>query len=43
MGGAEEVRLSEANTIAMRDWEKVMQSPSVKNGMHGMHGTYRVV
>lgn len=31
--GGEEVRLSEANSIAMHDWEKVMQSPSMKKGM----------
>lgn len=31
--GGEEVRLSEANSIAMHDWEKVMQSPSVKKGL----------
>ena len=33
-GGGEEVRLSEANSIAMHDWEKVTQSPSVNKGMH---------
>ena len=32
--GGEEVRLSEANSIAMHDWEKVMQSPSVNKGIH---------
>ena len=30
----EEVRLSEKNVIAMHDWELVMQSPSMKKGMH---------
>lgn len=32
--GGKEVRLSEANSIAMHDWDKVMQSPSTKKGMH---------
>lgn len=32
--GGEEVRLSGANSIAMHDWEKVMQTPSVNKGMH---------
>ncbi len=32
--GGEEVRLSEANSVAMHDWEKVMQSPSINKGMH---------
>lgn len=32
--GGEEVRLSEANSIALHDWEKVMQSPSVNKGMY---------
>ena len=32
--GGEEVRLSEANSVAMHDWEKVMQSPSWNKGMH---------
>ncbi len=29
----EEVRLSEENTVAVHDWNKVMQSPSMKKGM----------
>ena len=32
--GGEEVRLSEANSVAMHDWEKVMQSPSINKGMN---------
>ena len=32
--GGEEVRLSEANSVAMHDWEKVMQNPSMNKGMH---------
>ncbi|KAL8714642.1 MAG: hypothetical protein Q9220_001591 [cf. Caloplaca sp. 1 TL-2023] len=32
--GGEEVRLSEANSVAMHDWQMVMQSPSVNKGMH---------
>ena len=35
--GGEEVRMSEANSIAMHDWEKVMQSPTMKKGMHVNH------
>lgn len=35
--GGEEVRLSEANSIAMHDWEKVMQSASVKKGLGVNH------
>lgn len=31
--GGEEVRLSEANSIAMHDWAKVMQSPAMKMGI----------
>ena len=33
----EEVRLSEANSVAMHDWEKVMQSPSMNKGMNVEH------
>ncbi|KAM5343379.1 hypothetical protein ACJ41O_011916 [Fusarium nematophilum] len=29
----EEVRLSEKNSVAVHDWEQVMQSPSMKQGM----------
>ena len=32
--GGEEVRLSEANSVAMHDWEKLMRSPSMNKGMH---------
>lgn len=35
--GGEEVRLSEANSIAMHNWDKVMQSPSIKKGMNVTH------
>lgn len=31
--GAEEVRLSEGNTVAVHDWRKIMESPSLKKGM----------
>lgn len=32
--GGEEVRLSEINSIAVHNWERVMESPSVKTGMN---------
>ena len=32
--GGKQVRLSEANGVAVHDWEKVMQSPSVNMGAH---------
>jgi 2-polyprenyl-6-methoxyphenol hydroxylase-like FAD-dependent oxidoreductase len=31
--GGEEVRMSEANTMAVHNWGKIMESPSVKTGM----------
>ncbi|RMJ29045.1 FAD binding domain-containing protein [Aspergillus sp. HF37] len=31
--GGEEVRMSEANTTAVHNWGKIMESPSVKRGM----------
>ena len=32
--GGEEVRMSEKNCVHMHNWEKVMESPSVKKGMN---------